>query len=217
MKILALRCLLFTILISNFRCLQLKDRFNIYFDSDFYGVWYESGPFDALRADPDKTSKNYFLRRALAFKLWEDQRGKQFEYHSAGLHAPDEFFYFMNFRTERDGRYFRMYTRPVEVPNKEQIIFEFKMLPSGELCITRTQLEIDRIAVDDLGGCKVRFSKSEPDIAPWNWNDVWHPFDEYSPLYRNNWNNREWIKNKQARYEELLKVWNGVEPPKWKE
>ncbi|MGV3665610.1 MAG: hypothetical protein ACO1NV_05725 [Leptospira bouyouniensis] len=196
--------------------MQIRDQFNIYFDSDFYGVWYDSKLLPQFR-NSDNSKGSYHIRVTLAFKLWEDERGKQFEYHSAGLHAPDEFFYFINFRTERDGRYFRMYTRPVEVPNQEQIIFEFKILPSGELCITRTQLEIDRIAVNDLGGCKIRFSKSEPDIAPWNWNDVWHPSDEYSPLYRNNWNNREWIKNKQARYEELLKVWNGVEPAKWKE
>jgi hypothetical protein len=180
-------------------------------------VWYNKRSYEFLQNNKTINENSYFIDMyPLSFKLWEDAKGKQFEYHfPSDGHESEENFYFINVRTERVGRYFRIFSKALDGPEKEILVFELTLMPNGQICLSRSWLEINSWGIGT--SCDVVFYKMDPDPLPWTWNNVWHPKDQYSPLYLNDWDNPNWLRDKQARYEELLKVWNGVEPPKWKE
>ncbi|TGL09133.1 hypothetical protein EHQ43_01360 [Leptospira bouyouniensis] len=194
-----------------------KNKYNLFFDSDFYGEWYEEITYKSLLSNKNNLNEKSFAfyMYPLSFKLWEDAKGKHFEYHfPSDGHESEQNFYFFNIRTERVGRYFRIFSKALDEPEKEILVFELTLMPNGQICLSESWLNINRRG---MGTCDIVFYRMDPEPLPWTWNNVWHPKDQYSPLYRNNWDNPKWLRDKQARYEELLKVWNGVEPAKWKE
>lgn len=206
----------FLSLVFSSSCMDLKNKYNLFFDSDFYGVWYGEKTYKFLLNNNNMEEKSYeFYEYPLSFKLWEDALGKQFEYHfPSNGHYSEENFYFINVRIERVGRYFHIFSKALDEPEKEILVFELTLMPNGQICLSESWLKINRRG---MGICDIVFYRMDPDPLPWTWNNVWHPKDQYTPLYRNNWDNPQWLRDKQNKYEELLKVWNGVEPPKWKE